>query len=351
MLMREPPSGCRLDDYEYPFDESLIAQRPVRSRGQSRLLVLNRATGETVHTEFSRLSSFLPDSTLICLNDTKVIAARLHGHKEHTGGKIELLLVREIRGKVWEVMAKGKLKKGTTVKGSGFNAIITRVLADGFYEVGFTAQGDFNKIVEQGGDLPLPPYIKRKNGASGEDLIRYQTVYARSSGAVAAPTAGLHFTDDFMGRLKEKGHSLCFLTLHVGPGTFLPVRVEDIREHKLHSESFHVSGEILKKLRDSKDRPVMAVGTTSARTLETVFGNRKLLDHDRNLSGETTLFIYPGYRFKAVNLMLTNFHLPRSTLLMMVCAFGGYEAVMEAYRQAVSLKYRFYSYGDAMLII
>ncbi|MDE0186908.1 MAG: tRNA preQ1(34) S-adenosylmethionine ribosyltransferase-isomerase QueA [Candidatus Poribacteria bacterium] len=341
----------KLADYDYNLPQALIPQFPLQRRDASRLMVINRRTREIRHAQFSQIGEFLPPRSLLVLNDTKVIPARLIGEKLPTGGKIELLLIRPKGERIWETLVRPsrRVSRGTRlVFGQGvLTAQIRQKNEGGICIVRFTYDGEFHSILARVGQIPLPPYIKREPDA--EDRERYQCVYASSEGAVAAPTAGLHFTQSLLNQLKRDGFDWVTLTLHVGLGTFQPVKVEDIENHKLHEEYFDISQSSADQINSiiEEGRKVVAVGTTSVRALEAVASNGGI----RPYRGFTNIFIYPGYQFKAVDALITNFHLPRSTLLMLVSAFADREFILEAYRQGIAREYRFYSYGDAMLIL
>ena len=339
-----------LNDFHYELPESLIAQSPPKRRDQSRLLVLDRFTGEVNHKHFYDIKSFLKPGDCLVVNNTRVIPARLIGERIDTGGKIEFVLLKRIKDDIWEVILKpGKRAKPGTrfVFGSGaLIAEIINIVDDGNRLVRFFYEGIFEEILDHIGIMPLPPYIT----ASLEDKERYQTVYSRLKGSAAAPTAGLHFTKELIDQIKSLGIEFAELTLHVGIGTFRPVKTENILEHHMHSEHFSISRETCDIINNTKERNgrVIAVGTTSCRVLETVaLDNGKVSPGE----GETDIFIYPGYRFKAIDGLITNFHLPESTLLMLVSAFAGRENILSAYKEAIEHKYRFFSFGDAMFII
>ena len=358
-----------LSDYNYDLPGDRIAQVPAAERDGSRLLRLDKNTGAVSHNFFREIENFLHKGDLLVINNTKVIPARLKGKKE-TGGKVEVLIIDYYQGlKQYEetgffkcdclIRASKSPKKGAVLLLGKDDSISARVekLKDGIFEVKFFTNGNFSEILRKTGEIPLPPYIKRNPSATGDDKIQertgdkenYQTVYAEEEGAVAAPTAGLHFTESLIKRLTKKGIEFAGLTLHVGYGTFVPVRVNDIRDHHIHSEYFSLSPGAAEQINKAKEdgRRIVAVGTTSVRTLEF------LADGDGRLhpaSGMCNLFIYPGYRFKIIDAMITNFHLPQSTLLMLVSAFAGRKNILSAYEDAVKNKYRFFSYGDAMLI-
>ena len=338
-------------DYHLPFDR--IAQSPLQQRDASRLLVVDRDTCAFHHTQFSQIGDYLPSNTLLVLNDTKVIPARLIGNKIGTGGKIELLLIREKEPDTWEVLAKPRrsLRTGTQVT-FGNDKLIAEVLAkpdNGHCIVRFDYDHDdtFSVILAEVGMMPLPPYIRRPPNA--EDKVRYQSVYAASEGAIAAPTAGLHFTQESLETLKNKGIEIATLTLHVGPGTFQPVKVENIQTHKMHAEYIHLGDTEARRIRTAREAgtKIIAIGTTVVRSLETAGATGIVCPY----SGYSELFIYPGYQFNVVDALVTNFHLPKSTLLMLVSAFAGRDLIQKAYQEALQHNYRFYSYGDAMLIL
>lgn len=339
----------KLSDFDYDLPPKLIAQYPPPQRDRSRLLVLNRKEGEIEHRIFSQLSSYLNDGDLLVLNQTKVIPARLKGVKEGTGGKVELLLLNGVRENEWKVLVRPgrRVRPGTKISigGGRLRAQITDGGQDGYRLVRFTAEGDFWQILQEVGEIPLPPYIKRKPEPA--DKLRYQTVYAQTEGAVAAPTAGLHFTKDLLGKIRAKGVKVGSLILHVGWGTFRPVKSEEITEHRMGSEYYRIPSDLCQEIEEAKSRggKVYAVGTTTVRALESwgQEGNPR--------EGWTSLFIYPSFDFRVVDGLITNFHLPRTTLLMLVSAFAGRERVLTAYAEAIRGGYRFYSYGDAMLIL
>jgi S-adenosylmethionine:tRNA ribosyltransferase-isomerase len=339
-----------LSDFDYELPSSLIAQHPLADRAASRLLVLDRASGEIRHLHFSDLPGLIPPRDVLVINTSRVIPARLHGKRE-TGNAAELLLVREQPDGTWLAMGHpgGKLKPGRRVTFGDDSAVeILEVLGGGLRRIRFVGALDARATLAQYGEVPLPPYIRRAPDAA--DRERYQTVYAAHDGSVAAPTAGLHFTPELLADLYTRQVRVASLDLHVGPGTFKPVETEDIDQHPMHAEAFEITpgaAEWINHARD-KGRGVWAVGTTVVRALESSVAADGFV---RPGAGETALFIRPPYEFKIVSHLITNFHLPRSTLLMLVCAFGGYERVMHAYRVAVEKGYRFYSYGDAMLIL
>lgn len=342
----------------YDLPSELIAQRPTDMRGVSRLLVMDRQTGSVFDRHFADILEYVGAEDCLVLNNTKVLPARFLVHRQ-TGAKLEGLFLSETKDGLWEVMLKGagKIKTGEVITlrdRDGRNWRRVRAVdrtSDGRWllDVGSVRRAD--EILETIGFAPLPPYIKRSDDKqlAKTDLRRYQTVYAQRSGAVAAPTAGLHFTEKLLEQLKDKPVRLAYVTLHVGPGTFAPIKAEELADHKMHTETFSISKDCAEAINDAKDKGgrIIAVGTTSVRTLETVCRDGKVAATE----GSTDLFIMPGYKFKIVDALITNFHLPRSTLLVLVCAFAGLENVLAAYRHAIEQRYRFYSYGDAMLII
>jgi S-adenosylmethionine:tRNA ribosyltransferase-isomerase len=350
-----------ISDFDYELPEELIAQHPLGRRDASRMLVVNRAGVSWRDGSFSEFPSELREGDCVAVNNTRVFPARLEGRREPTGGRVELLLVRrreDLEGETWEALARParRLDAGGRVTfGDGrLSAEIISATDDGARRVvRFHAEGDFASLLEEFGRMPLPPYIKRESedlATRDEDRERYQTVYAASSGAIAAPTAGLHFTPEVFERLRERGVRVAELTLHVGYGTFAPVRAEDLSSHSVAPESFEISAEAADALNETRERGnrIVAVGTTTVRALESSADERGRVGAGR---GETGLTITPGYRFRAVDAMLTNFHLPRSSLLVLVSAFAGRELVLAAYRHAVGAGYRFYSYGDCMLVV
>jgi S-adenosylmethionine:tRNA ribosyltransferase-isomerase len=330
-----------LSDFGYDLPSSQIAQHPLPDRAASRLLVLERATGKTRHLHFGDLPELIPAGDLLVLNTSRVIPARLHGRRE-TGNAAELLMVRELADGTWLAMGHpgGKLKPGRRITFADDSAVeILEMLGGGLRKVRFVGALDARATLAKYGAVPLPPYIRRPPTAA--DRERYQTVYATHDGSVAAPTAGLHFTTELLARIGKAGVATASIDLHVGPGTFKPVETDDLDAHVMHPEIYEISESAARQI-DEKRGKIWAVGTTVVRALESSTGAG---------AGETSLFIRPPYKFSVVNHLITNFHLPRSTLLMLVCAFGGYDRVMNAYREAVREGYRFYSYGDAMAII
>ncbi|MNH95149.1 S-adenosylmethionine:tRNA ribosyltransferase-isomerase [compost metagenome] len=346
-------------DYDFELPEELIAQTPLLDRTASRLLLLNKRTGEIQHRQFDNLIDNLEAGDLLVMNDTRVIPARLFGVKRDTGAKVEVLLLKSLGEDRWEALVKpGKrMKQGTVVdfgEGSLLSAVVEAEGEMGARVLQFQYTGIFNEILDRLGQMPLPPYIKEQLS----ERERYQTVYAKHEGSAAAPTAGLHFTADYMLKLKHKGIRIAFLTLHVGLGTFRPVSVDRIEEHEMHAEYYELSAETAELVNQTRlsGKRVIAVGTTSARTLETAA--KVSSERDPNLglallgpcSGWTNIFIYPGYKYQAVDALLTNFHLPKSTLLMLISALAGRENILQAYEEAVKERYRFFSFGDAMFI-
>lgn len=337
-------------DFDFHLPEELIAQTPLEKRDASRLLVVNHETGQLEDTHFDEIIDQLHPGDALVMNDTRVLPARLHGEKPETGGHVELLLLKNIAGDDWEVLAKPakRLKVGAAISfGDGrLTATVLEELEHGGRIVRFHYQGIFLEVLESLGEMPLPPYIHEKL----KDRERYQTVYAKENGSAAAPTAGLHFTKELLAQIEAKGVKLVYLTLHVGLGTFRPVSVDNVDEHEMHSEFYTLSEEAANTLRQVKasGKRVIAVGTTSIRTLETI--GSKFNGEIKADSGWTNIFIKPGYDWKIVDAFSTNFHLPKSTLVMLVSAFAGRELVLSAYQHAIDEKYRFFSFGDAMFI-
>ncbi|MDF1506850.1 tRNA preQ1(34) S-adenosylmethionine ribosyltransferase-isomerase QueA [Robertmurraya sp. DFI.2.37] len=341
----------KVDLFDFHLPEELIAQTPLQERASSRLMVLNKENGQIEHDIFKHLKSYLKPGDCLVLNDTRVLPARLFGEKGDTGAKIEVLLLKQLEGDTWETLVKPakRIKEGSVIfYGNGLlSAVCVGEKDHGGRLLQFRYEGIFYEVLEALGEMPLPPYIKEQL----EDKERYQTVYAKERGSAAAPTAGLHFTEELLAELKEMGVQIAFITLHVGLGTFRPVSVDDIMEHEMHAEFFQMTEEtaqMLNVVREAGGR-IISVGTTSTRTLETIaskYNGKFIAD-----SGWTDIFIYPGYQFKAIDGMITNFHLPKSTLIMLVSALAGREHVLHAYRTAVEEKYRFFSFGDAMLIL
>lgn len=336
-------------DFYFDLPKELIAQTPIEPRDHSRLLCLDRSSGAVGHRHFYDIVEFLEPGDTLVINDSRVLPARLYGKKEGTGSDIEFLLLEQKKQDEWEILCKPgkKAKVGAKFHFNGLlDAEITEVCDDGNRIARFSYDGNFFDILDQIGQMPLPPYITEKL----EDKERYQTVYADEIGSAAAPTAGLHFTPELLKRIEDKGVNIARVTLHVGLGTFRPVKVDDVTKHKMHSEHYAVSQETADLINETKKKGkrVIAVGTTSCRTLESVatfYGGMQKAE------GYTDIFIYPGYQFKVLDGLITNFHLPESTLIMLVSAFAGYDNIMNAYRTAVQEKYRFFSFGDAMLLL
>lgn len=339
----------KTSDFYYDLPKELIAQTPLEKRDAARLLVMDKSSGALEHRHFFDIVDYLQAGDCLVMNDSRVIPARLLGHRVPTGGAAELLLLTDKGGGVWECLARPgrKLHEGAELSfGDGLlRATVQEVLPSGNRLVQFHYEGIFLELLEQLGKMPLPPYI-RAELADGE---RYQTVYSRVSGSAAAPTAGLHFTKELLEQIEKKGVRLAYVTLHVGLGTFRPVKVEDVTEHHMHSEFCMLSAQTAQLLNETRQNGgrIVCVGTTSCRTLESLAGEDGSFHES---SAWTDIFIYPGYRFKAMDALITNFHLPESTLIMLVSAFAGYDHVMNAYRQAVKERYRFFSFGDAMFI-
>ena len=339
----------KVSDFNYELPQELIAQVPIKDRSASRLMVLNRENKTIEDKIFKDILDYLKPGDCLVRNNTKVIPARLYGIKEETGVHIEFLLLKRIEGDIWEVMVHPgrRLKIGTKVIfGDGLlKAEILEMMEGGNRKVKFEYEGIFNEILDQIGLMPLPPYIKEKL----DDKSRYQTVYAKYEGSAAAPTAGLHFTEELLEKIKEKGVEIANVTLHVGIGTFRPVKVENIEEHDMHSEHYYIKHEDAEKINNTKKNGgrIIAVGTTSCRVLESVADESGFV---KETEGDTSIFIYPGYKFKCIDCLITNFHLPESTLIMLVSALAGKDYIMKAYKHAVEEKYRFFSFGDAMFI-
>ena len=337
------------EDFYFDLPEELIAQDPLEDRSGSRLLVLDKETGETEHHIFREIVNYLNPGDCLVINDTKVIPARLIGEKEGTGAKVEVLLLKRKGNDIWETLVKPgrKMKPGARlVFGNGLlKAEVIGVVEEGNRLIRFEYEGIFEEILDQLGQMPLPPYITHQL----EDKNRYQTVYAKHSGSAAAPTAGLHFTPELLDEIKEKGVEIAHVTLHVGLGTFRPVKVENIQEHHMHSEFYRIEQSEADKINRAKGEGhrVICVGTTSCRTVESAADENGRL---RECSGWTEIFIYPGYKFKVLDALITNFHLPESTLIMLVSALAGREHVLAAYEEAIRERYRFFSFGDAMFI-
>ncbi len=338
-----------LDLFDYNLPEELIAQTPLEKRDEAKLLVLDKVTGEIEHKKFYDIISYLEKGDTLVLNNTKVLPARLLGEKTDTHALIEVLLLKNLGENTWETLVKParRIKEGTIVSfGDGrLKCKCTKVLDEGIRHFEFIYDGIFLEILDSLGAMPLPPYIHEKL----EDKTMYNTVYAKEEGSAAAPTAGLHFTNELLKKIEDKGINICYVTLHVGLGTFRPVKVDDIKKHHMHSEYYSMSKEVAKKLNETKknNKKIIAVGTTSTRVLETVMKNHNQFEES---AGWTDIFIYPGYDYKAIDSLITNFHLPKSTLVMLVSALAGRENILNAYNKAVEDKYRFFSFGDAMFI-
>lgn len=339
----------KTDDFDFELPENLIAQTPLEKRDASKLLVLNKTNGRIKHQNFTDIIDYLNKDDVLVLNDTKVIPARLIGVKEDTKAVIELLLLKDLGNNTWECLSKPakRIKENTIVTfGNGLlKAICISCGEDGIRTYKLTYNGILYEILDKLGEMPLPPYIHEKL----EDKDRYQTVYAKNIGSAAAPTAGLHFTEELLDKIKSKGVKIAFVTLHVGLGTFRPVVVEDVKTHHMHSEYYQMSKEVADLLNEAKknNHKIIAVGTTSTRTLETIMS---LYNEFKECSGNTEIFIYPGFKFKAIDSLITNFHLPKSTLVMLVSAFSSKEYILNAYNEAIKNNYRFFSFGDAMFI-
>ena len=347
-----------IKEFDYDLPPGLIAQYPADNRDHSRLMVLDRHKNTIEHKSFFEIADYLKKGDVLVLNDTKVIPARLEGKKE-TGGKIEVLLLKSLTNgradeSIWRCLVKSSKKPGVGSKFFFDQSLTAEIVEEhnGEYTLAFTCGDTFEQVLNRVGKTPLPPYIKRDRDfhEGVVDQERYQTVFARSGGAVAAPTAGLHFTRRLLNQIASKGVEIIFLTLDVGWGTFQPVRVENIEEHRMHAEHFVLHAEAARAINEARQRGsrIIGVGTTTVRLLESVSGEDGCVEPGK---GSTDLFIYPGYTFKAIDCMITNFHVPRSTLIMLVAAFAGREFILDAYRAAIQERYRFYSYGDAMMII
>lgn len=339
----------KTEDFDFELPEELIAQTPIKERDHSRLLVLNRKDGSIEHKIFTDIIDYLEEGDSLVLNDTKVMPARLYGVKEETDALIEVLLLKDLGDNTWECLTRPakRIKEGTVVSfGDGLlKAKCVKCGDEGIREFKLIYNGILYEILDKLGEMPLPPYIHEKL----EDKDRYQTVYAKNIGSAAAPTAGLHFTKELLQKIKDKGINIVYITLHVGLGTFRPVNVLDVTKHKMHSEYYMMSKEAANILTKTKQngKKIISVGTTSTRTLETIMS---LHGEFMECSGWTDIFIYPGYQFKAVDNLITNFHLPKSTLVMLVSALASKELIMKAYHEAIINKYRFFSFGDSMLI-
>ena len=338
----------KVDDFDFDLPKELIAQTPLLKRDSSRLLVLDKKTGDIEHKHFTDIIDYLDEGDTLVLNDTKVIPARLIGEKEDTKAVIEVLMLRDEGEDIWQCLTKPakRVKVGTIIKfGDKLKAKCVYVGEEGIRKFKLMYQGILYEILDELGEMPLPPYIHEKL----KDKDRYQTVYAKNIGSSAAPTAGLHFTEELLKKIEDKGVNIAYITLHVGLGTFRPVSVTNVNDHKMHSEFYVMSDDVAKLLNETKKNGhrIISVGTTSTRTLETVMN---LYDEFRGCSGFTDIFIYPGYKFKGVDKLITNFHLPKSTLVMLVSALAGRDNILNAYNEAIKENYRFLSFGDAMFI-
>lgn len=339
----------KLEEFDYELPEELIAQHPSKKRDEARLMVLNRKDRSIEHRIFKDIIEYLNPGDCLVINNTKVLPARLYGIKEDTKVPVEFLLLKRIEDDIWEVMVRPgrRIKEGAQISfGEGLlKAKVLEVLENGNRKVVFSYDGIFNEILDKIGLMPLPPYIKE----SLKEKDRYQTVYAKYEGSAAAPTAGLHFTEELLKKIEEKGVIIANVTLHVGIGTFRPVKVEEIEKHQMHSEHYYIKEEDAQKINKAKQegRRVIACGTTSCRVLESVADENGLV---KETEGDTSIFIYPGYSYKCIDAIITNFHLPKSTLVMLVSAFADREFIMEAYKLAVKEEYKFFSFGDAMFI-
>ena len=336
-------------DFDYELPQELIAQDPLEQRDSSRLLILDKKTGERTHRIFHDIIDYLHEGDCLVINNTKVIPARLIGEREGTGGKVEVLLLKRKTDNVWETLVKPgkKARPGMRLSFGGglLHAEVQEVVDEGNRLIRFEYEGIFEEILDQLGQMPLPPYITHQL----KDKNRYQTVYAKYEGSAAAPTAGLHFTQELLQQIQEKGVKIARVTLHVGLGTFRPVKVDDVTQHHMHTEFYHVSREAADIINETKKQGgrVICVGTTSCRTIESAADEQGVV---QATEGDTDIFIYPGYQFKVLDCLITNFHLPESTLLMLVSALAGKDNIMAAYKEAVEMKYRFFSFGDAMFI-
>ena len=339
----------KTSDFDYNLPEELIAQTPLLDRSSSRMMVVHKSSNTIEHKHFSDIIDYLHEGDVLVRNNTRVIPARLFGTKEETGAHVELLLLRQEENDIWEcLVGNAKVVKLDTVVSFGDGKLRAKCVSigdKGLRKMRMMYDGIFNEILDELGNVPLPPYIKERL----DDKERYQTVYAKEDGSAAAPTAGLHFTDEIFAKLKEKGVIVTEVTLHVGLGTFRPMDTENIEEHIMHEEYYHMSKECAETLNKAKEenRRIIAVGTTSVRTLESVY---KKYNTFKECSGDTALFIYPGYKWDTISAMITNFHLPKSTLLMLVSAFASKELIIKAYTEAVEERYRFFSFGDCMFI-
>lgn len=339
----------KVEDFDFDLPEELIAQTPILKRDASRLLVLNRENGQIKHKHFTDVIDYMEKGDTLVLNDTKVLPARLYGIKEETNAAIEILMLKEMGNDVWQCLARPakRVKEGTIIKFSDdLSAKCEKEGEDGIRYFKLIYNGILYEILDRLGEMPLPPYIHEKLN----EKDRYQTVYAKNVGSAAAPTAGLHFTKELLEKIKAKGVNIAYITLHVGLGTFRPVACEDIKDHKMHSEFYIMDEKCAKLLNETRknNHKIISVGTTTTRTLETIMS---LYGTFKETSGFTDIFIYPGYEFKGIDVLITNFHLPKSTLVMLVSAFAGKENVLNAYNEAIKEKYRFFSFGDSMIIV
>lgn len=338
----------RTEDFDYNLPEELIAQHPADKRDFSRLMVVDRKTGQREDKHFYDIIDYLNEGDLLVMNDTRVIPARLFGHRPDKEEKIEVFLLENIEKDKWEVLVKPgkKMKIGTKcIFSDELSLEVVDIKEDGNRVVEFSYEGIFQEILDRLGNMPLPPYIKEKL----KDKERYQTVYSKNPGSVAAPTAGLHFTKELLKKIEDKGVNLAFITLNVGLGTFRPVKVDDVKNHKMHSEYYQISKETADLINETKknNKRIISTGTTTTRTLESVFKKNGQIKED---SGWTDIFIYPGFKFNVIDCQITNFHLPKSTLIMLVSALANKEIILDAYKDAVEKKYRFFSFGDAMFL-
>jgi len=343
-------AAMKTDLFNYHLPLSLIAQHPEKKRDNCKLLIYNRKTKQITHGIFKDITDYISPGDLLILNDTKVIPARLFGKKK-TGGRVEIFLVEKIAPNTYKALTRGKLKQKTTVTlKNGIQAHINKEGEKSIVSLDY--KGDFDEILDEIGEVPLPPYIKRNYQVYNKmkDMSYYQTIFAKKKGAIAAPTAGLHFTHNLLSRIREKGVNIAYITLHVGIGTFKPVKEEDFEKHKMDPEYFEIGEETEKLFNETKKRggKVFACGTTTVRALESNTTEEGFLKSGK---GFTNLFIYPGYKFKAIDALITNFHLPKSTLLLLVSAFAGREEILHCYEEAIKKEYKFYSFGDAMLIL
>ncbi len=340
----------KVSDFYYDLPEELIAQKPLEDRASSRLMVLDKKTGQVTHCVFRDIKNFLRKGDCLVLNDTKVIPARLYGRKENQQSRIEFVLIKNHTQNIWEVIVRPgkKVRPGSCIVfGEGeLKAYVHEILENGNRIVEFEYDGIFEEVLDEVGLIPIPPYITEQL----DDPDRYQTVYAREKGSIAAPTAGLHFTDKLLEEIKEMGVDIAYVTLHVGLGTFRPVKVENVEDHYMHTEYYEIKEENAKLINEARNAGgrIFCVGTTSCRVLESVADENGFVKAEK---GETNIFIYPGYKFKIVDALITNFHLPESTLIMLVSSLAGRENILNAYKEAVEKRYRFFSFGDAMLII